>query len=62
MMQRRSERGHTAARAHTGSTVAPVKGNQGDTIDATVTYPWKIGVVAFSQGGTLSTHTTLRME
>ena len=36
--------------------------NQGDTIDVTVTYPWKIGVLAFSQSGTLSTHTTLRME
>lgn len=36
--------------------------NQGDTIDVTVTYPWKIGVLAFSQSGTLSTHSMLRME
>ena len=35
---------------------------QGDIIDVTVTYPWKIGVLAFSKSGTLSTHTTLRME
>jgi Flp pilus assembly protein TadG len=40
----------------------PAVCNQGDTIDVTVTYPWKIGVLAFSQSGTLSTHTTLRME
>jgi Flp pilus assembly protein TadG len=35
---------------------------QGDIIDVTVTYPWKIGVLAFSKSGTLTTHTTLRME
>ena len=36
--------------------------DQGDTIDVTVTYPWKIGVLAFSKSGTLTTHTKLRME
>jgi Flp pilus assembly protein TadG len=36
--------------------------DQGDTIDVTVTYPWKIGVLAFSKSGTLTTHTQLRME
>ncbi|MDX6580617.1 MAG: hypothetical protein QOJ47_2166 [Gaiellales bacterium] len=35
---------------------------QGDIIDVTVTYPWKIGVLAFSKSGTLTTHTALRME
>jgi Flp pilus assembly protein TadG len=35
---------------------------QGDIIDVTVTYPWKIGILAFSKSGTLTTHTTLRME
>lgn len=35
---------------------------QGDIIDVTVTYPWKIGVLAFSKSGTFTTHTTLRME
>jgi Flp pilus assembly protein TadG len=36
--------------------------DQGDIVDVTVTYPWKIGVLAFSKNGTLTTHTTLRME
>jgi Flp pilus assembly protein TadG len=36
--------------------------DQGDIIDVTVTYPWKIGVLAFSASGTLTTHTQLRME
>jgi Flp pilus assembly protein TadG len=36
--------------------------DQGDIIDVTVTYPWKLGVMAFSANGTLSTHTQLRME
>ena len=40
----------------------PTQCNQGDTIDVTVTYPWKIGVMAFSKSGTLTTHTMLRME
>ncbi len=36
--------------------------DQGDIIDVTVTYPWKLGVMAFSANGTLTTHTQLRME
>jgi Flp pilus assembly protein TadG len=36
--------------------------SQGDTISVTVTYPWKIGVLAFSKSGTFSTSTSLRME
>jgi Flp pilus assembly protein TadG len=36
--------------------------DQGDIIDVTVSYPWKIGILAFSKSGTLTTHTTLRME
>jgi Flp pilus assembly protein TadG len=36
--------------------------DQGDIIDVTVTYPWRIGVLAFSASGTLTTHTQLRME
>jgi Flp pilus assembly protein TadG len=35
---------------------------QGDTVDVVVTYPWKIGVMAFSQSGTLTAHTQLIME
>lgn len=35
---------------------------QGDLVDVTVTYPWDIGVMAFSDSGTLTTHTKLRME
>jgi Flp pilus assembly protein TadG len=35
---------------------------QGDTVDVTVTYPWKIGVLAFSKSGTLTAHTKLIME
>jgi Flp pilus assembly protein TadG len=40
----------------------PTDCNQGDTIDVTVTYPWKIGMGFVAKSGTLSTHTTLRME
>jgi Flp pilus assembly protein TadG len=40
----------------------PTDCEQGDTIDVTVTYPWKIGVLSFSQSGTLMTHTKLLME
>jgi Flp pilus assembly protein TadG len=36
--------------------------NQDDMLTVTVTYPWKIGVMAFSQSGTLTTVTRLRME
>jgi Flp pilus assembly protein TadG len=36
--------------------------DQNDIVDVTVTYPWKIGVLAFSKSGTLTTHTWLRME
>jgi Flp pilus assembly protein TadG len=36
--------------------------DQGDIIDITVTYPWKIGVMAIAASGTLTTHTQLRME
>ena len=43
-------------------STAPTACDQGDTIDVTVTYPWTIGVLAFSQSGTLTTHTKLRME
>jgi Flp pilus assembly protein TadG len=43
-------------------STTPTGCDQGDTIDVTVTYPWKIGVLAFSQSGTLTTHTKLRME
>jgi Flp pilus assembly protein TadG len=35
---------------------------QNDIVDVTVTYPWKLGVLAFSKSGTLTTHTWLRME
>jgi Flp pilus assembly protein TadG len=43
-------------------SATPTNCDQGDTIDVTVTYPWKIGVLAFSKSGTLTTHTQLRME
>jgi Flp pilus assembly protein TadG len=43
-------------------STTPTNCDQGDTIDVTVSYPWKIGVMAFSQSGTLTTHTKLRME
>jgi Flp pilus assembly protein TadG len=36
--------------------------NQDDMLTVTVTYPWKIGVMAFSQSGTFTTVTKLRME
>jgi Flp pilus assembly protein TadG len=36
--------------------------NQNDLLTVTVSYPWKIGVLAFSQSGTLTTVTKLRME
>jgi Flp pilus assembly protein TadG len=39
---------------------APCEHDQ--TLTVTVTYPWKIGVMAFSQSGTLTTVTRLRME
>ena len=34
----------------------------GDTLHVTVTYPWKLGILAFSASGTLTTTTSLRME
>jgi Flp pilus assembly protein TadG len=40
----------------------PTTCDAGDTIYVTVTYPWKIGALAFSKSGTLSTTTSLRME
>jgi Flp pilus assembly protein TadG len=40
----------------------PTTCNQGDTIDVTATYPWKIGMGFAAKSGTLTTHTTLRME
>ena len=46
----------------TSCTPLPEACNQGDTIYVTVTYPWKIGVLAFSKSGTLTTSTNLRME
>ena len=36
--------------------------NQNETLTVTVTYPWSIGVMAFSKSGTLTTVTKLRME
>ena len=41
---------------------APAQCNQGETLTVTVTYPWKLGVMAFSKSGTLTTVTKLRME
>jgi Flp pilus assembly protein TadG len=35
---------------------------QGEVVQITVTYPWKLGVYSFSTSGTLSTVTKLRME
>ena len=43
-------------------STTPTTCDAGDTIFVTVTYPWKIGVLAFSKSGTLSTTTSLRME
>lgn len=40
----------------------PTDCEQNDTLTVTVKYPWKLGVLAFSQSGTLSTTTKLRME
>jgi Flp pilus assembly protein TadG len=40
----------------------PTDCKQNDMLVVTVKYPWKIGVMAFSQSGTLSTTTKLRME
>jgi Flp pilus assembly protein TadG len=40
----------------------PTDCKQNDTLTVTVKYPWKLGVLAFSQSGTLSTTTKLRME
>jgi Flp pilus assembly protein TadG len=43
-------------------TPDPTDCKQNDMLVVTVKYPWKIGVLSFSQSGTLSTTTKLRME